>query len=596
MKALQLLGILAARFPRLLVVNALLLMVTSIAEAVAVLSLAPLVDALVATSPAEMSHVTRRILAALTWLGLPATLGSLLVFFVGASVVRSLVFLASQRTLLGTRYVVLRELMGRVFDDVLHARWFFYTDTRQGTLVNTFVREIAVVADAFGSMGQILAALFQIAMYLAVPLYVSWELTLVCFAAAMLFAVPFSLAGRIAVRLAQRTTAAGNEMGAAITECLGAAKIIIGFGNHQRAQERLDGSLRRFSGALMNTQTFAYGTPHVYYPFGMSVFAIGIMMSRYWGVALADTSVVLYSLFRIVPQISTMVYQKNLLDSSYPSYRQVVDIGDKARALRQPSGTRAFTGLATGISLRDVSFAYPGGEVALNGVDAEIPKGSMVAFVGESGSGKSTLIDLLMRFHEPTSGSIDVDDVPLATLSVDAYRARIGYVPQDSVLFNTTIRENLMWAAPAATEDAMREACRRANALEFVDRLPAGLDTEVGDRGVRLSGGQVQRLALVRALLRRPDILILDEATSSLDSHSERMIQSALDDLAGDATVVVVAHRLSTIANADRIYVLRQGRVVESGTYGQLLARDGVFARMVHLQTLAAADNADAVA
>ena len=210
----------------------------------------------------------------------------------------------------------------------------------------------------------------------------------------------------------------------------------------------------------------------------------------------------------------------------------------------------------------------------------------MFAVVGESGAGKSTLIDVLMGFNQPETGSVTFDGVDLGQYDIVSYRQRIGYVPQDSVLFNTTLRENLRWSHDQATDDEIEAACLRANAHEFIRGFPEGYGTLVGDRGVRLSGGQRQRIALARAILRKPDLLILDEATSSLDTSSERLIQSSLESISGETTLVVIAHRLSTIANADHVYVMEQGRIVESGTYAALVKDGGHFSRMTDLQRL----------
>ena len=209
-----------------------------------------------------------------------------------------------------------------------------------------------------------------------------------------------------------------------------------------------------------------------------------------------------------------------------------------------------------------------------------IPRGKMVAIVGRSGSGKSTLVDIIIGFNEPLDGQIYVDGTPLHEFEINSYRKRIGYVPQESILFNMTIYENLLWAKEDATREEIREACIIANAAEFIEQFPKGYDTFVGDRGVRLSGGQIQRVALARAVLRNPDILILDEATSSLDSESERLIQLSIEAIAKKMTVIVIAHRLSTIAKADYIYVLEDGRIVEEGEYSQLVKNDGSFSQM----------------
>jgi ABC-type multidrug transport system fused ATPase/permease subunit len=261
---------------------------------------------------------------------------------------------------------------------------------------------------------------------------------------------------------------------------------------------------------------------------------------------------------------------------------------DRAAELRQKSGSKPFAGLRNQIAVEEVYFAYQERGIVLENINIRIPQGTMIGLVGESGAGKSSLIDVIMGFNEPSRGTVTIDGVPLFDYDINSYRKRIGYVPQDPILFNASIRENLLWAKPDATNDDIDEACRRATAMEFITDLPEGQNTVVGDRGVRLSGGQCQRVALARAILRRPDLLILDEATSSLDTHSERLIQESIDALAKEATLIVIAHRLSTIVNADYIYVLEKGRVVEEGTYEHLTQLDGRFNKMVELQALKA--------
>lgn len=230
--------------------------------------------------------------------------------------------------------------------------------------------------------------------------------------------------------------------------------------------------------------------------------------------------------------------------------------------------------LKSGVEFRDVSFCYASARdcYAVDKVNFLLVAGTTNAFVGVSGAGKSTLVDLLIGLLKPVEGSILVDNENLQD-SLRPWRSSIGYVPQDSFLLNASIRDNLLWACPKATEEDMWEALQMAAAEDFVRRMANGLETIVGDRGVRLSGGERQRIVLARALLRKPSVLILDEATSSLDMENEKHIQQAIDGLQGKLTIVIVAHRLSTIENADQIFVFEQGKKVEQGTY-QLLMDD----------------------
>lgn len=239
------------------------------------------------------------------------------------------------------------------------------------------------------------------------------------------------------------------------------------------------------------------------------------------------------------------------------------------------------------ITFRDLSFRYPSrpDEEVLSNINLLIPENKMVALVGSSGAGKSTIASLILRLHEPTSGDIIFDKINSRDLSLSLIRSQIALVPQDVFLFGGSIRENISYGRPTATEDEILDAAGQANAMEFIDRFPEKLDTIVGERGTQLSGGQRQRIAIARALLKNPRILILDEATSSLDSESERLVQDALEKLMVGRTSIVIAHRLSTIRKADQILVIDNGRIVEKGTHEELIdLENGIYRNLSHLQ------------
>ena len=589
---IRVIGELARTFPRVLAGGTLLLFAEGLIGTVSILSLAPIIDLCIAADLQRASPVTQRAAQLVEAVGLPASLPGFLAVFLILQLLKNAFAIFSKYCVLRAKLAVLHELIVGTFEDLFAARWSFFSASKQGALLNTFLHELAIVGDAFGQVALFFASVIQVACYVTVPLALSWQVTCVSVAAALVFAWPLFLLGKTTYRLGQHTTSAANELGSVLQENLTMAKVILGFGNQRQGIEALDRAFGAHRRSILKARTLTTSTPLLYEPLGMVVLVVTVLVAQRFALPMSELAVLLWALRQAVPLLGGIAAQKNVLLNCFPSYEQIKRLRQHARALKQPSGGRLFTGFQRGLTMEHVTFAYPGHEPVLQDINLLVPYAKMVALVGESGAGKSTLIDLLMGFHEPTAGRVLVDGVPLQEFDICSYRHRIGYVPQESVLFHMSIRDNLRWAKPDATEEDLRQACRQANAEEFIERFPDGYDTLVGDRGVRLSGGQCQRVALARAILRRPDLLILDEATSSLDSQSEQLIQQAIETVAKKTTVIVIAHRLSTIANADEIYVLQRGRIVEQGTCQTLLQQEGHFSRMTQRQLFAAAASA----
>ncbi|NET53735.1 MAG: ATP-binding cassette domain-containing protein, partial [Merismopedia sp. SIO2A8] len=290
-------------------------------------------------------------------------------------------------------------------------------------------------------------------------------------------------------------------------------------------------------------------------------------------------------LFKLLPIITQLNGARNQFANCSASVKMLTHFLQRENKPFMDSGIHAFEGLKEAIRFENLSFAYPGAsDLALKSINLTLPKGQTLALVGASGAGKTTLADLLPRFYDPTEGKITIDGRNVREFDMSSLRQSMGLVSQEAFLFNDTIRNNVSYARPDATEEEVIDAIKRANAYDFIMEMPKGLDTPIGDRGVMLSGGQRQRLAIARALLKNAQVLILDEATSALDTASERLVQEAIDELSRERTAIVIAHRLSTIQNADQIAVMKKGQVVELGTHDELLALGGYYNQLYTLQ------------
>jgi ABC-type multidrug transport system fused ATPase/permease subunit len=459
---------------------------------------------------------------------------------------------------------------------------------RQSTasLQNLIVGEVSRATAAYLSFSRLVPNVVNVLVFFGILVLLDWKLTVAVTLAGGLVLLMLRVPARITRTMSKKTSAANVRLASLLIQTIQSFKYLVSTGRFTRFRDHTNEAIDDLAAANYRIGVLYAFTAAIAQPV-MVVFLLSII---YWQVTLAGKSLaamllaIMY-MYRVMLELFS--FQQQWQDVAAVSAGVDATLGGirDLEAHHEKTGTTKVDGLAKQIELRDVTFAYDNAPV-LKAINLTIPRRNMVAFVGESGAGKSTLVDLISGALRPQSGEVFVDDKPLSELDLASWRRLIGFVPQECVIFDDSIAANIsLWGD--GDQAKVEQAARRAYCDQFIKEMPAGYATTLGERGVRLSGGQRQRLAIARELFKEPELLILDEATSALDTESERFVQKSIDELKGNATIVVIAHRLSTVRNCDRIYVLSAGEVVESGTFDELYAKaDSRFRKMCDLQAL----------
>lgn len=560
-----------------------LLWVTAVQLAAAasqVLGLFLLIPLLVAAGVAPGSSttgVTRFFRSALGAIGVTLTLRSMLVVYVITIALAAA--LNAYATVMLTRYRAefVDGLRSRLYAAIGRAEWRHLLGLRQSELLTTLTANVLWVSSGTTALLSLAVALLLVVAQLTVAARISPAFTLIAVASgAVLIAVVWPLIGR-SRRLGRDLVDNTQALYGSVTGFLDGLKLAKAHAleaPHVDAFAEAVGRSRDSEIALAKASALATAIQLV-----ATAAVLGVIVDiaiEHLHVDLAALLVLAFIFTRLVPQIAGAQRNLQQVAQALPPFNDLMTViaGCEEEAEPLPPTVTASRPIGEGVEVTGVSFAYVTGRRVLHDVSIEIPGGSTVALVGPSGAGKTTLADITIGLLAPDEGDVRVDGRPLGD-DHRSWRAAVALVPQEPFLFHDTVSANLRWAAPSATDDQLRDALATAAAAEFVDALPSGIDTVVGDRGVRLSGGERQRIALARALLRRPQLLVLDEATSSLDTENERAIREALMSLHGQLTMLVIAHRLSTVRHADTVIVLDEGRVVERGAWEELAQRAG---------------------
>jgi subfamily B ATP-binding cassette protein MsbA len=479
-----------------------------------------------------------------------------------------------------TELKLMDRLRIQTFEQLQALSLRYFAKTKSGELINTITTETERVKQFFGGVAFFFTRSLTAFVYLLSILLLSWQLTLISTLLFTLLAVGLStLNARVREASFAISKASGQFTSTAI-EFINGIRTVHSFATQDFERQRYSQSSSNLVGASTKVIVLSALVKPLAEGLATTIL-VGMIIVAFTGLithqALQVSSLLtfFFLLFRLVPIIQELNGSAGFmstLQGATDNIKELLRSDDKEYF---ENGKKPFTALKRAIDFVDVDFGYDAENLVLHNITLTLERGQTTALVGSSGAGKSTLADLIPRFYDPTGGKVLIDGVDLREFEINSLRRKMAVVSQDTFIFNTSVRNNIAYGTEGATEEAIIEAARLANALDFIQEMPEGFNTQLGDRGVRLSGGQRQRLAIARALLRNPEILILDEATSALDAVSERLIQESLENLSVGRTVIAIAHRLSTIVRADKVVVLEQGQIVEQGNYQELLEQRG---------------------
>ena len=560
----------------------------ALAEGLGIVMLLPLVQSLDALGGESMTGIGAWLAIPLDWLGLRGSTTAILLLIAGFFLLKGVFLFLAYGYSGYLQGRLLRELKGRLYDAYSEMRLQHYVSRDTGHFVNVINQQTFNFMIAFQAMINLGKDLVMVMVYFLAALVVAWHFGVMAIILGVLFFAVFYRVN-IYIRAISRKNAAENGLlSKLLIQSLQSFKYLAATGRFPEVHRETTASIRRESGYYIRMEVAKAFTTAVREPLAVVSVIFLLMVQMLWLKQPVEPILVSVLLFYrgLSGTLSLQSHWQTTL-SKAGAIEMVHDEFAIQSQQREPDGDQEVGPLAHTIELRDVHFAYSDAEAdVLSGISMVIPSRSSVALVGPSGSGKSTLADLLTLMLKPRQGQVLIDGTPGEVVRLSSWRQQIGFVPQEPVVFADTIANNIcLWKGDIKKDailfERVREAARQAHIAHVIDLLPEGYDTLVGDRGVRLSGGQRQRLCLARELFKQPTLLILDEATSALDSESELAIQRSIDALKGKMTIVMIAHRLATIRNVDKVFLLDQGRLVEEGSYDML--RDDKRTRFSHL-------------
>lgn len=487
----------------------------------------------------------------------------------------------------GQRVII--DIRRAVFTKLQRLSMSFYDKNKTGTIMSYVTNDVSALQGALvDNVVEMITESVILIASIVMMIYLDWKLFLVTFGTFPFVLGFIDLFGKRIRKSGSRIQEAAADITSVLQETVSSARVIKSFVREGYEVARFDKeNMNNFRANMKNAQLMATLTPTIEF-----VAAIGVIIILWYGGnsvingEITAGSLVAFLTYAVnisnpIKRLSRVIGN---IQKALAAAQRVFDVLDLPETIKDSDNAKKLPPAKGKVCFNDVSFSYNPGEQVISNISFDVKPGEMIAFVGPSGAGKSTVASLLPRFYDVDSGSITIDGQDLRGVTLDSLREQVGIVPQETILFNGTVYDNILYGRLDATKEEVEAAAKAANAHNFIMELPDGYNTKLGDRGMNISGGQRQRISIARAILKNPQILILDEATSALDTESERVVQEALDRLMVGRTSFVIAHRLSTIKNADKIMVLEKGQLVEQGSHDELMAMNGLYAHLYQIQ------------
>lgn len=546
----------------------------------------PVIETAQSEDPTQVSGpVMEAFISVYEFLNIPFTLGYLISGVAFVMTVRyTMSFIAKWLSIiLAKRYE--KRLRTLSFDSALDAEIGYYDQEGTDDILNAIITETRYSGRVIEKGVRLMQTVFLVLMYVAVMFYIAPSMTLLAMGLLGGITVLLRLVVEPAVTVGSRVAQANERVQESVQAGTQGIRDVKLFGLREEVFSSFSESIEQYASSEVDLGRNEAGIKNLFeLSAALTIFVLIYVGFTFTGLALGELGIFLIAMFQLAPRVSTLnsVYYKveGYLSHAVRTYEFL----DRLESRQENGGTRSVSQVSS-VEFDDVHFAYNEDESVLQGLSFTVEKGEFIAFVGQSGAGKSTIVSLLARMYDPDRGEIRADGVPIKEYDITEWRERIAVVRQQPYIFTDTLENNVTVGNRDATRAEVERVCEIAKVDEFVDDLPNGYESQLGDDGVRLSGGQRQRVALARALLKDADFLVLDEATSDLDSGLEKEVQSAIESMDRDYGMIAIAHRLSTVKNADRIYTVESGKIVESGSHRKLLNRGGNYAELYSVQS-----------